>query len=154
MIDFEFPQDKEFFDELFIEFGGVEKFPELFDFSEPKTKRDAFSKIRAQIFAELKGQFGDICMLNSHKDCSQQAENVDHFIPLQSNVLNKKIRNLVRELPKKVPSQSFGSNHKLNLVLACSRCNGHKLNKFPSKEMLFRVLTQKYNFPCNRTDHP
>lgn len=154
MIDFEFSQDKEFFDELFNELGGVEKFPELFDFSNPKAKRDDFSKIRDQVFLKLKSQFGDVCMLKSHRDCSQRAENVDHFIPLQSNVLNKQIRKMERDLPKKVPQQSFGSNHELNLVLACARCNGNKLNKFPSKEMLLRVLIQKYNFQCNHTDHP
>jgi len=54
---------------------------------------------------------------------------VDHYIPLSTNELNKKLRNLKAEPGKKVKSQSFGSNDLDNFTLACSRCNGFKKHK-------------------------
>jgi 5-methylcytosine-specific restriction endonuclease McrA len=38
------------------------------------------------------------------------------------------------ELGKKVPAQSFGSNHMDNLVLACEKCNREKFNQLPMEK--------------------
>jgi len=140
MIEFEYEQDREFFDRLFGQIGGVEKYAELFDFSDPSIKRERFNKIRDQIFEDLRIKFGDICMLKFHEDCSNSAEQVDHLIPLSSNVLNKSLRKMKGENGKKVTSQSFGSNQKMNFVLSCARCNAAKKHRLPDAELLLRCV--------------
>lgn len=57
-------------------------------------------------------------------------------------MLNKHLRGMERVLPKKVPSQSYGSNEPCNLILACLRCNGHKKNLLLAKEHLRAVLAR------------
>jgi len=140
MIEFEYEEDRIFFDDLFDEIGGVEEYSELFDFSDPSIKREAFNKIRNQVFDELRNKFGDVCMLKYHDDCNNSAEQVDHLIPLSSNVLNKSLRNMKGEKGKKVATQSFGSNQKMNFVLACARCNSAKKHRIPNAELLARCI--------------
>ena len=47
---FEFKGDKDYFDELFSDLGGVHNHIHHFDFRDPKDKRDEFNKIRRRIF--------------------------------------------------------------------------------------------------------
>lgn len=67
------------------------------------------------------------------------------MIPLASNVLNKELRGIKGQGGKKTPSQSFGSNHPSNFVLACRRCNALKKNRMPMKETLERVKQIRFN---------
>lgn len=102
----------------------------MFDFRSPIIKRKEFDLIRKKIFKELILKYGKKCQLNIHPDCSKEKRfDVDHFIPLSSNKLNKNLRKLKREVGKKVLSQSFGSNDISNLRIACSRCNSFKKHK-------------------------
>ncbi|MBK6989183.1 MAG: hypothetical protein IPH33_13745 [Bacteroidetes bacterium] len=54
---------------------------------------------------------------------------IDHLIPLSTNQLNKSLRKLAPVKGKKVATQSFGSNHIDNLVIACASCNNHKKHR-------------------------
>ena len=79
-----------------------------------------------------------VCELRLDEDWSGRAEAVDHMIPLSSNVLNKS-RGVPRVLPKKVATQSFGSNDQTYFLLACSACNGFKFNRF-ERDLILKVL--------------
>jgi len=106
------------------------KYKYLFDFRDPKIKRKEFNFIRKKVFSDLVKRYGLVCRLKLHPDCSKIKKfDVDHIIPLSTNELNKKLRNMKPQLGKKVSTQSFGSNHPYNLTLACSRCNAFKKHK-------------------------
>ncbi len=106
------------------------KYRKMFDFRDPKIKREEFNKIRNDIFKKLVSKYGKKCQLNIHKDCSKiQSFDVDHYIPLSTNDLNKKIRKMKPKNGKKVPAQSFGSNDISNLRITCKRCNAFKKHK-------------------------
>lgn len=106
------------------------KFLKLFDFRDPKIKRREFNLVRNKIYKILVSKYGEKCQLRLCKDCSREKIfAVDHFIPLSSNELNKKIRKIKAEKGKKVLSQSFGSNNISNLRIACKRCNDFKKHK-------------------------
>ena len=139
-MNFEYKEDKIFFQHLFKEFGGLERNHDLFDSSDPLLKRQAFNRIRNKVFRKLQDKFGDICMLNFHADCTNSADQVDHLIPLSSNILNKTIRTMKAEKGKKVSAQSLGSNNDRNFVLSCSRCNAAKKHHIPDSELLNKVL--------------
>ena len=139
-MNFEYKEDKIFFQHLFKEFGGLERNHDLFDSSDPFLKRQAFNRIRNKTFRKLQDKFGDICMLNFHADCANSADQVDHLIPLSSNILNKTIRAMKAEKGKKVSAQSLGSNNDRNFVLSCSRCNAAKKHHIPDSELLNKVL--------------
>ena len=139
-MNFEYKEDKIFFQHLFKEFGGLERNHDLFDSSDPLLKRQAFNRIRNKVFRKLQDKFGDICMLNFHADCANSADQVDHLIPLSSNILNKTIRAMKAEKGKKVSAQSLGSNNDRNFVLSCSRCNAAKKHHIPDSELLNKVL--------------
>lgn len=85
-------------------------------------------------------QFPDFCEGNETLE-------VDHLIPLSSNVLNKTLRHLKAAKGKKVQTQSFGSNHPDNLILACTRCNAFKKNRMPDAGLLVRVHAAKSQKP-------
>ena len=140
MLKFEHPEDRDFFQDLFESIGGVDKFEDLFDFADPSEKRKAFSSIRNQVYDELVAEYGDVCMLRYHADCSDKAEQVDHLIPLSSNNLNKSIRKIKGVNGKKTPTQSFGSNKKRNFVISCARCNAAKKNNLPNAELINWIL--------------
>jgi len=140
MLNFDFSEDRDFFQDLFDSIGGVDKFEDLFDFADPSEKRKAFSSIRNQVYEELVAEHGDVCMLKYHADCSDKAEQVDHLIPLSSNNLNKSIRKIKGLNGKKTPTQSFGSNNRRNFVISCARCNAAKKNNLPSKNLIQRLL--------------
>jgi 5-methylcytosine-specific restriction endonuclease McrA len=139
-MNFEYKEDKIFFQHLFKEFGGLEINHDLFDSSDPLLKRQAFNRIRNKVFRKLQDKFGDICMLNFHADCANSADQVDHLIPLSSNILNKTIRAMKAEKGKKVSAQSLGSNNDRNFVLSCSRCNAAKKHHIPDNELFNKVL--------------
>ncbi len=67
------------------------------------------------------------------------------MIPLSSNILNKDIHKVKAEKGKKVVAQSFGSNYKDNLLIACEKCNNHKKHRFirKNKKGNFEVVNQK-----------
>jgi len=139
-MNFEYEEDKKYFAALLDEIGGLENNYGLFDFRSPDIKRSEFNKIRNSVFLGLLEKYGSICQLHCHEDCSNKATQVDHLIPLSSNILNKKIRSIKGEKGKKVPAQSFGSNHESNFVLACVRCNAYKKHGFPTKEILHYII--------------
>ena len=67
--------------------------------------------------------------------------------PERSNKLNKQLRGagtsrLAGGELKKAPTQSFGSNHERNLVLACHNCNSLKQNGFLEAGLFQQVLSQ------------
>lgn len=129
-MQFQYPEDRKFFvnflahgDESIFE----HKFKQLFDFRDPDIKRKEFNSIRKQIYNKLLQKYGKVCQLKASSKCSFSDEfHVDHFIPLKSNELNKNIRKQKRTDSKKIPAQSFGSNHPDNFVLACKNCNRDK----------------------------
>jgi len=75
-----------------------------------------------------------LCQLNLSNDClGNQKLQVEHLIPLSSNKLNKRLRKRIAPPGKKVPTQSLGSNHISNLVLACEKCNRMKKHRLPDE---------------------
>ena len=133
LIQFEHPEDRRFFIDLLA--GGDEQkfeveFLNCFDFREPAIKRKEFKALRNKAFRDLREKHGETCQLHIHADCSKDKRwEVDHIIPLATNELNKKLRNMARSPAAKVPSQSFGSNHPTNLILVCRRCNAFKKHR-------------------------
>ncbi len=144
MINFEYPEDREYFAYLLAN-GDVEKlesdFSELFDFEHPAIKREKFNKIKKKVIKELLEKYGNECQLKIHEDCSKVSKfEPDHVVPLSSNELNKKIRGMVRFSSAKVERQSLGSNNMRNLTLACKRCNAFKKNNFFEQDLYERLL--------------
>lgn len=106
------------------------KFSKLFDFRDPKIKRLEFNKIRKDFYKKLIEKYGEVCQLKLRSDCSSIKKfDVDHFIPLSTNELNKQLRGLKPQNGKKVITQSFGSNDIFNLRIACKRCNAYKKHR-------------------------
>ena len=136
---FKFIEDEQYFESLFSTLGGIASNMDLFDFRLPEVKRKEFNKIRNGVHEELTKKYGLVCQLKCHSDCADSPDEVDHLIPLSSNKLNKKLRNIKGINGKKTPTQSIGSNHPSNFVLACKRCNAFKQNKIPSIELLQQV---------------
>ncbi len=145
MIEFEFEEDRKFFENLILgsKDDSLEDYSMLFDFRHKEIKRREFNKIRNQVFKELIAQDGLECQL--HFDCCDENSGyaVDHLIPLTTNKLNKEIRKLPPELKKKVVSQYFGSNQIYNLVIACNNCNNFKKHKFPTKDLIQKILKNR-----------
>jgi len=123
---FDRPEDRDHFDTVLENIGGIDANSPLFDFRDPDLKRKEFNAIRDAVFAELQRRYGTGCQLCCHEDCGGVGTVVDHLIPLSSNVLNKTLRGMKATADKKAPTQSFGSNHVDNFVLACRRCNAFK----------------------------
>jgi len=150
-LSFDYPEDQLEFEDRLRASGGLEQNQHLFDFREPQIKRKEFNKIRNQIFEELRTRHGNCCQLRCHPDCTEIGVEVDHLIPLSSNVLNKELRKMKGENKKKVPAQSFGSNDLSNFILACSRCNAFKKHRLPSSELLTRMHQLKLNGELNQS---
>lgn len=139
---FEYSEDLVFFDGLLSEIGGVSAWQHLFDDRDPAKKRREFGRFRNLVFEKLIEKVGNICQLRCHEDCINKAEEVDHLVPLKTNVLNKELRALSGIGGKKVPSLSYGSNDPANLILSCKRCNAFKKHRMPSKETITRILLE------------
>lgn len=106
------------------------KYLKLFDFRDSKIKRSEFNLIRNEAYKKLVSKYGEECQLKLCLDCSQKRVfAVDHYIPISSNELNKKLRHMKPAEGKKVPAQSFGSNHIENLRIACEKCNNFKKHR-------------------------
>lgn len=106
------------------------KYLRMFDFRPPTIKRKEFNLIRNKVFKELVLKYGKKCQLKIHPNCGKEKKfDVDHFIPLSTNKLNKSLRKMKPEKGKKVISQSFGSNDISNLRIACKCCNSCKKHK-------------------------
>jgi hypothetical protein len=140
---FESPEDKRYFHDLLCASGeDLSRYASLFDFRPPTIKRREFDCQRARLRSELVKRYGHVCQLRYSDKCDIQSGIViDHLIPLASNKLNKELRHLPALPSKKVASQSFGSNHPNNLVLACLHCNNHKKHRLLTSEQ-FRPLLQ------------
>lgn len=133
MLNFEFPEDREFFANLLT--GGdvnlLDNYRDYFDFRSPVQKRKEYDMMRDELFRELVNRDGYKCGLRIHPDCTIDKDlQIDHIIPLSSNELNKQIRQLPPEKGKKVKTQSWGSNYIGNLMFACPKCNNRKKHKF------------------------
>lgn len=116
----------------------------LFDFRNPIEKRNEFKQLRNKILAEKIKESGFICQIHYHGICDiNSGITLDHVIPLSSNVLNKALRGMKPNHGKKVPSESYGSNHPNNLILACMACNAHKKHRMPSREEIIRLFKIK-----------
>lgn len=133
---FEYPEDENFFASILCD-GDVDKlksqFMFQFDFNDPATKRNAFDKLKGIMMKEVLKDREKKCQLKLVSDCNDDKLVLDHMIPLSSNELNKHLRKMVVGGGKKVPSQSFGSNHPNNLLLACEACNNFKKHRFVKK---------------------
>lgn len=130
MIEFEHAEDQEYFENMF-------------DFRIPNIKRKEFNKIRNQRLEKLKHQHGLKCMLNLECCDLESGTAVDHLIPISSNKLNKELRDLKAEKGKKVKTQSFGSNHIDNLIIACSNCNNRKKHRMLDRDKMTSILKEK-----------
>ena len=138
-IEFEFLEDRLFFETLFREVGPLDSWAHLFDFTHQDQKRAVFNKLRNQAFSKLMDRPEPICHLAYPEICTVIPEAIDHIIPLSSNILNKR-RGAEAKPGKKVKTQSIGSNHPHNFALACARCNNHKKHRFLEPEHLARVI--------------
>lgn len=151
---FENIEDEKFFDKLLEKIGGLEKNKRLFDFRDPNLKRNEFNKICKPMFTKLVKKYGNSCQLCCHDDCELEATEIDHLIPLSSNELNKHLRGMKGSSGKKTPSQSFGSNHITNLVLACKRCNAFKKHRFPSEKIIRHIKQLQETLCANVGETP
>jgi len=146
-MDFENPEDREYFANLFCSGDSSmleSQYQQYFDFRDPQVKRTEFNKIKSDIKNQLTERYGNQCMLAYPELCTGGNSLVlDHFIPLSSNILNKTLRHLPPQKGKKVPTQSFGSNHPDNFALACPRCNAFKKHRMPDAALVRRVMGLK-----------
>lgn len=144
-LDFEYDADREFFENLLEDLVQMEDInvARLFDFRAPVLKRKEFNRIRNKLFRNLVDIYGEVCMLGTDLCDLSSGFAVDHIIPLSSNKLNKRLRNLKAEPGKKVKTQSFGSNNMENLIIACSRCNNHKKHRLLSREKIYHIFKEK-----------
>jgi 5-methylcytosine-specific restriction endonuclease McrA len=142
-VTFEHPEDRIFFRNLLCEDGEpLEKYAKLFDFRDVTKKRREFQAAHASLLENLRAKHGPMCMLHYSRSCTggRGALTIDHLLPLSSNKLNKELRRVVPLLRRKVPTQSIGSNHIANLVLACATCNGAKKHRLLPRAELRRLL--------------
>lgn len=146
MMNFKYSEDLDFFIKLFqTSEEGSKRFNTYFDFRSPLIKRQEFNKIRNKIYVQLVEVYGESCMLSIEGICDESSGfAVDHIIPLSTNELNKKIRHMKSiSQGKKVPTESYGSNHINNLAIACNKCNGYKKNKILTEEQLATIIKIK-----------
>jgi 5-methylcytosine-specific restriction endonuclease McrA len=144
-MNFESREDAQYFENLLCESGeDLSKYESLFDFRTPSVKRREFGRERARLCAALLIQYGQVCQLRYSDKCNIASGIVlDHLIPLSSNKLNKELRHVSAFPGRKVASQSFGSNHANNLILACCNCNNHKKHRLLTREQLKPLLRLK-----------
>lgn len=145
MANFTYFEDQEFFKKLLnIENQEIDiEFDNFFDFRDPKDKRREFNQIRNKILENLISKYGVKCMLKLACCNLNSGIAVDHLIPLSTNKLNKKIRNLKPEDGKKVQTQSFGSNHIDNLIISCKNCNNHKKHIILDSNKIREIIREK-----------
>jgi len=142
-MNFEYKEDEIYFARLICQSGEtIEKYENLFDFRPLKVKRKEFNIIRNNIYNGLVKKYGKVCFLAYNGICDTESGfAIDHVIPLSTNKLNKEIRNFKSEKGKKVKTQSFGSNHPDNLILACNKCNSFKKHKILDKDHINLIIS-------------
>lgn len=124
----------------------IENFRTLFDFRPPNKMRREFNISKNEILEKLLARHGCNCMLGMGCCNLESVVTLDHLIPLSTNQLNKELRNLQPEKGKNVKSQSFGSNHIDNLIIACADCNKHKKHRILNQEKITKILIEKENY--------
>jgi hypothetical protein len=145
-LHFTYPEDAHYFANVLTngDVGKLERdYGQLFDFRDPKIKLAEFSSRYNHLKQAIIERDGETCSLKLLPKC-QGGWVIDHVIPRSTNVLNKKLRHMGHAVGKKVPAQSFGSNHLNNLVLACKACNGLKFNQLPTEKCSWLHLLR----PC------
>lgn len=142
----QYKADEKFFTDLLCKINdSIDKYLVLFDFRDPNIKRKEFNSSRKEILTKLLNERGKKCELSYEGICDiNSGIQIDHMIPLSSNILNKKIRKLKPEKGKKIKTQSFGSNDERNLLITCSKCNGHKKHRFLDKERIKIILRKRF----------
>jgi 5-methylcytosine-specific restriction endonuclease McrA len=142
---FKYEEDEYFFKDLFNTSNKeTYTFDHFFDFRNPHVKRKAFNRMKKKLYNDMIELYGERCMLSYDNICDPESGFVlDHIIPISTNTLNKVLRDMKAQPGKKVPSESYGSNHMDNLAIVCNRCNGHKKNRLLSKKDFHRVLSSK-----------
>ena len=137
-------QEKQFFTELLCSGEkNIDDYSYLFDFREPKDKRSEFNRRRDKILKFLIAAEGMHCILHYGNCDLKSGYNVDHIIPLSTNIINKHIRKIPAEKGKKVKTESYGSNDIYNLGIACQNCNFVKKHRFLTKEEMKALLENK-----------
>ena len=143
---FEYPEDERFFIGLLCRPGeSIDNYTVFFDFGDPKEKRREYRRIRDRLLDEYLARFGRVCHLRRPRvSCSPEGDlEIDHVIPLMANQLNKRLRRITSEPGRKVPQQSFGSNDRANLVLACRACNANKKNSLPTRDEFQAIIRRR-----------
>jgi 5-methylcytosine-specific restriction endonuclease McrA len=124
----------------------LSRFSELFDSRPLKVKRVEFNRLVKAIRLELLRSRGEQCELQIGGVCLGNVDlQVDHLIPLATNVVNK-LNGVKAVNGRKVKSHSYGSNHIANLGLACRACNAHKKHRILSAEETRRILSRRLAF--------
>ena len=143
-MNFKFKEDEIFFKNL-LDFLDEDFFTSLFDFSDPIDKRKAFNKIKKTIYEDLMLKQQAKCYLAFDGICdTSKGYQIDHIIPLSTNILNKYLRNITSVSSiKKVHTESYGSNHSKNLILTCKSCNQHKKHRILEKEDYQEIFRNK-----------
>lgn len=142
---FENPEDRDFFEKLLCgNSTTIDSYGHFFDFRPVAEKRREFNRCRKKLFEDLSQKYGKDCFLKYPCLCDLNSGlAIDHLIPLSTNKLNKALRQL-KPLPgKKVITQSFGSNHIDNLVIACNNCNNHKKHRLLDHDKICSILKRK-----------
>jgi 5-methylcytosine-specific restriction endonuclease McrA len=131
ILNFKYTEDKQYFAKKLSD-GSIERlekyYANQFDFRNPVIKRKEFNAHRNELMHILRKRSDGICEI-----CRKSiGTEIDHIVPLSTNVLNKNLRNLstrvIDGVRRKAPSESYGSNHISNLQLACKICNRKKWN--------------------------
>ena len=143
-MSFKYKNDEMFFKKM-LEFLNIDTFLTLFDFSEPIEKRKEFNKIKKKFYDQLMLKQQGECYLAFNSICDvSKGYQIDHMIPLSTNILNKNLRNLKStDKNKKVQSESYGSNHINNLILTCKSCNQNKKHKLLNQEDYIKIFKKK-----------
>ncbi len=143
---FQYPEDKAYFVALLCEEGeSLATYATLFDFRPLAMKRQDFQAQRATLLQQLRAIYGGRCQLQFPERCNiDSGITIDHIIPLASNKLHKEVRGMFGTPGKKVPSQSFGSNHINNLIIACRACNNAKKHRLLERHILKQLLGTKH----------
>ena len=146
-MQFLYEADREHFQRLLCDEGrDLSDYSMLFDSRPPREKRIEFNSTRQKYLALLTERFGQRCMLKIAADCDVNSGlQVDHIIPLSSNVLNRLLRSAGTSRDsdgrlRKASAQSIGSNHLRNLALACRNCNSLKRMQSSSSQGLLRAF--------------
>jgi hypothetical protein len=144
IMNFKFKDDETFFKNL-LDFLDEDVFTALFDFSDPIDKRKTFNKIKKTIYEDLMLKQQGKCYLAYDGLCDiSKGYQIDHVIPLSTNILNLKLRKMKSVATnKKVQTESYGSNHSNNLILACKVCNQHKKHRILDHEAYQKIFRNK-----------